>query len=378
MAHPIDPIAQRRPRKPILSIRARLVILALLAVVPLMLDRVRLLEATRIERIDDAATEALELARRGADGQREIITTATRHAAGDGARLCRHAGARRRPAISISPISPATCRGSTACRSPAPTAGIKCSTTPTAIGVDLSDRPHYRAAQETRDFVVSNYVIGRVNKRPAIVMAYPTQAIDQNVHATVLTSVDLQWVSGLIDSLERRPGSTVMLIDGSGTVLAGDKSAADCFGKRVERVETAARGRRPRRRHRARSKASTASAASSASCACPSSDARLLVGLNEAEVLAARRPRDHARLSAARLLRPAGADDRLVRRRAADRRSDPLAGAHRDAVRPRRSARARIRAEPGPRNSRRSPRRSTTWRRSSPSASTSCATPTGT
>src|SRR5687768_12760921 len=62
--------------KPILSIRARLVLLALLAVVPLMFDRVRLLEATRIERINDASDEALELARRGADGQREIITTA--------------------------------------------------------------------------------------------------------------------------------------------------------------------------------------------------------------------------------------------------------------------------------------------------------------
>jgi hypothetical protein len=48
------------------------VILALLAVVPLMLDRVRLLEQ---ERIDDGATEVLELARRGADGQREILIT---------------------------------------------------------------------------------------------------------------------------------------------------------------------------------------------------------------------------------------------------------------------------------------------------------------
>ena len=47
-------------RKPTLSIRARLVILALLAVVPLMVDRVRLLEQTRRERIDDATTETLE------------------------------------------------------------------------------------------------------------------------------------------------------------------------------------------------------------------------------------------------------------------------------------------------------------------------------
>src|SRR3954470_17271976 len=63
------------PRRPILSIRARLVILALLAVVPLMFDRVRLMEASRTERIERAATEALDLAKRGADGQREIMTT---------------------------------------------------------------------------------------------------------------------------------------------------------------------------------------------------------------------------------------------------------------------------------------------------------------
>src|SRR4051812_23008623 len=63
------------PRKPMLSIRARLVILALLAVVPLMLDRVRLMEASRTERIEHAATEVLDLAKRGADRQREIMTT---------------------------------------------------------------------------------------------------------------------------------------------------------------------------------------------------------------------------------------------------------------------------------------------------------------
>src|SRR5215213_1541055 len=68
-------ISTARPRQPILSIRARLVILALLAVVPLMLDRVRLMESSRTERIEHAATEVLDLAKRGADGQREIMTT---------------------------------------------------------------------------------------------------------------------------------------------------------------------------------------------------------------------------------------------------------------------------------------------------------------
>ena len=48
---------------PRLSIRARLMLLALLAVVPLTFDRVRLLEAGRTERIEMTSKDMLDLAR---------------------------------------------------------------------------------------------------------------------------------------------------------------------------------------------------------------------------------------------------------------------------------------------------------------------------
>jgi hypothetical protein len=51
----------KQPAKPLLGIRLRLMLLALLAVVPLTLDRVRVLEAGRSERIDRAAAEMMEL-----------------------------------------------------------------------------------------------------------------------------------------------------------------------------------------------------------------------------------------------------------------------------------------------------------------------------
>ena len=85
-----------------------------------------------------------------------------------------------------------------------------------------------------------------------------------------------------------------------------------------------------------------ASAASSASCACRRAMRGWWSGSNEAEVL---QRTDRELLLAylqLGLLRPAGAVDRLVRRRAADRRSDPVAGAHRRAHRARRSAGARV------------------------------------
>src|ERR1700734_3376032 len=59
--------------KPILSIRARLLVLALLAIVPLVFDRVQGLELARSHRIDRARAEVIDLARHGAESQRQII-----------------------------------------------------------------------------------------------------------------------------------------------------------------------------------------------------------------------------------------------------------------------------------------------------------------
>src|SRR5579872_2931489 len=60
-------------KKLVFSIRARLIIVALLAIAPLMVERVRGLERARIERAEFARNQVLELARGGAAAQREVI-----------------------------------------------------------------------------------------------------------------------------------------------------------------------------------------------------------------------------------------------------------------------------------------------------------------
>lgn len=270
-------------RKPTLSIRARLVILALLAVVPLMLDRVRLLEQTRLERIEDAAAETLELARRGADGQREIITTT---------RAMLQVMARAYIGMIATGTTCNFYLSDLVAGMPwvngmsivGDDGKIKCSTVATAVGVDLSDRPQVRAALETRDFAVSNYAVGRLTRRPIFAAAYPTQAIDASVQAVVTTSIDLHWVNTLIASLERRSGSSVLLIDSQGTVIAGDPGRSNWTGKRID--DTAFFQRLgPGDEGTVRGEGLDGVRRIFGFARVPSSDARLVVGLNEAEVL---------------------------------------------------------------------------------------------
>src|SRR5262245_55780520 len=62
--------------RPTLSIRARLIVLAAIVLLPLMIDRIRGIEADRGERIITAYQQVLTLVRQGIDGQRDIIVSA--------------------------------------------------------------------------------------------------------------------------------------------------------------------------------------------------------------------------------------------------------------------------------------------------------------
>jgi len=59
--------------KRLLGIRARLALLALILVAPLMLERTRSLEDNRVKQIGQAAEELTTLAQQSADAQREVI-----------------------------------------------------------------------------------------------------------------------------------------------------------------------------------------------------------------------------------------------------------------------------------------------------------------
>jgi diguanylate cyclase (GGDEF)-like protein len=165
-----------------------------------------------------------------------------------------------------------------------PDGRIKCSTLPSAIGLDMSDRPHYEEAIRSNDFVVSDYLVGRANQAPSIVAAYPAQAIDPGTNAVIVASVDLHWVNQLAATLERRPGATVMLVDAGGTVLAGDPQSAGWIGKSVRDAEPF-RGFADKPEGIVRSAGLDGVRRVYGFVAVPLSDARLVVGFPEAEVL---------------------------------------------------------------------------------------------
>ena len=223
----------RGPRKrasPRLSIRARLMLLALLAVVPLTLDRVRLLEQNRAERTEMAANEALDLAKRGAAAQLEMInaTRAVLEVVARGYIALAHSGQSCTDFLAGFAVDVPWIRALSVV---GPNDRIICSTRANAIGLNIGDRPYVQDARHSWGFVLSDYVIERASNEAAVVAAYPTMGKDESVEAIIVAPVDLQWVGRLSGLIEARPGAIAMLLDRNGTVLAE-------FPTRLERGKT--------------------------------------------------------------------------------------------------------------------------------------------
>jgi diguanylate cyclase (GGDEF)-like protein len=213
-----------------LSIRARLIVLALFALAPLMFQRVHGLETARAQRTERARSEVIDLARRGTESQREIVSSV---------RSLLQVLARVYPRM---PLDAAGCnqyltdmagnipwlRG----LSVAGTNGqIKCSTEPTAIGLNVSDRPHFQNALNSRDFALSDYLINRTRQLPSLIATYPAIGNDGAVNAVVLAVINLEWIGELAETAAQRSGASVLLLDGSGTLLAASRDEETLLGK---------------------------------------------------------------------------------------------------------------------------------------------------
>jgi diguanylate cyclase (GGDEF)-like protein len=219
--------------KQLLGIRARLALLAVILVAPLMLERARSLEDARARQIAAAAEEFSSLAKHSADTEREVISsveTVLRSAAyiratsGGIAKSCdmlRASLPRNLPWIRNILIVGGDGR-------------VQCSTSNTSVGVDLSDRAYLQQARATKDFVFSDFIFARQSHVPVVMAAYPVAALNNESDAVVLAAISLDWMSKVMSNLGGRPGVSAVLVDGNGIVLAAPSDRDHLVGKSLD------------------------------------------------------------------------------------------------------------------------------------------------
>ncbi len=108
---------------------------------------------------------------------------------------------------------------------------VYCSGVPFTPPVNLADRPWFQRAVSARDFVVGEYQIGRITGKPSILFGYPLLDSKGAVLAVVYAGVDLDRLNQT--ALQNRlPSNAVMnLIDRNGTLLMRYPDPGDRVGK---------------------------------------------------------------------------------------------------------------------------------------------------
>ena len=216
--------------KKLLGIRSRLALLALFLVAPLMLERARSIEERRATQVAAVSIELKSFAQHSANTLREVISsveTMLKSAAYVGAST----GGAGRSCDILRASLPVNLPWIRSLMIVGNDNRIQCSTRNSLVGIDLSDRPYFKKAQQARDFVFSDFLLAKHDHAPIMMAAYPVSAIDDKADSIILASVDLAWVSQFMSKLGGRPGIFVALVDGAGVVLAAPEEQANLVGR---------------------------------------------------------------------------------------------------------------------------------------------------
>ncbi|MBR0797467.1 diguanylate cyclase [Bradyrhizobium jicamae] len=220
--------------KTVLGIRARLTLLALLLVVPLMLDRVRMLEDFRAKQIAQAAESYANLTSHAAETQREVVSSVETML--KSAAYIRASGGIARSCEVLRASLPTNLPWILSIMFVSRDGLVQCSTLNVQVGLNLGDRDYFKKAQDTRSFVFSDYLFGKTNGRPMMMAAYPVAAINPEEDAVVVAGINIDWLSQIMANLGGQPGMSAVLVDSTGVVIAAPADHANLIGRSLDTI----------------------------------------------------------------------------------------------------------------------------------------------
>ncbi|MGE5818711.1 MAG: ATP-binding protein [Deltaproteobacteria bacterium] len=108
---------------------------------------------------------------------------------------------------------------------------IFCSGFPMTGPVYVGDRSYFRRAREMRDFAIGDYQIGRITGKATLNFGHPILDDAGHVRAVVFAALDLAWLNELASRAELPAGSTLTVIDRHGTILSRYPDEGKWIGK---------------------------------------------------------------------------------------------------------------------------------------------------
>ncbi len=112
-----------------------------------------------------------------------------------------------------------------------PDGDVFCSTASVTEQINAADRAWFQRAIQTRGFAVGDYQAGAISGQAILVFAYPALDLDGTVQFVVFSVVTLDALTQLAAEGQLPPEATLIAIDRNGTILAHDPDPETWVGK---------------------------------------------------------------------------------------------------------------------------------------------------
>ncbi len=213
------------------TLKLRMVLMVLLAVLPLVGSRLWTLQGESKQILLKAQRQAIEMAHSGVTNSLDVI---------DEARASLEILAQLRGVVSENRAVCADTLGELVKSRPwaaglyvLDTNGvITCSSNPETVGLDISSRAYVKTALARRTFFAGDFILGKKSRQPMIGSALPVYDHGDNLKSVLVATISTRWfdkiASGIVSG---NPGSTVTLLDGTGVVIADAPAGGNVAGE---------------------------------------------------------------------------------------------------------------------------------------------------
>jgi HAMP domain-containing protein len=114
---------------------------------------------------------------------------------------------------------------------------VYCSAVPMVGSTNAADRPYFQRAIQSADFAIGDYQIGRITGKAAINFAYPIFDDKRTIEGVVFAALSLDWLNQVVKQADLPKDSTFSVTDRHGTILVRYPDAEKWIGKKSpERV----------------------------------------------------------------------------------------------------------------------------------------------
>lgn len=113
---------------------------------------------------------------------------------------------------------------------------VSCSALPLKEKMSFAARSHFQRAVSERKFTAGDYVFGRVTNKHVINLTYPVFAGNGSVQAVIFATLDLSVLDKFVGDIVLPPGAVLITADSNGTIIARRPDPEKWIGTRASQA----------------------------------------------------------------------------------------------------------------------------------------------